>query len=246
MRILVVDCFSSTAKGRRDYEAFYQLTEAAVRESIDDAVIWTRKMDEIDDFVYLPREVYGLDESTKRAALAVFQEMDGDGSGGVDQREMYQLVQVLFQRLGVQLAKEHIAMLRDEVAQVFTLYDYDKSGTLEFDEFCQLLCRDPWREMLPANARQKESAIKALRNFTLIDMIIVDGDPNILPWEASVLNLLVLLHQVYIAQLFPGGTANVALLGSALVTNMLVYLQSVGRELISPFNGNRHLGTRLM
>ena len=54
----------------------------------------------IDDFVYLPREVYGLDESTKRAALAVFQEMDGDGSGGVDQREMYQLVQVLFQRLG--------------------------------------------------------------------------------------------------------------------------------------------------
>ena len=29
---------------------------------------------------------------------------------------------------GVQLAKEHIAMLRDEVAQVFTMYDYDKSG----------------------------------------------------------------------------------------------------------------------
>ena len=55
----------------------------------------------LDEFIYLPRDVYGLDESTKLAAKQVFQETDADGSGGVDQTEMYQLVQVLFKRLGV-------------------------------------------------------------------------------------------------------------------------------------------------
>ena len=77
------------------------------------------------------------------------------------------LVQLLFKRLGVPLRPEFLPLLKEEVALALELYDDDGSGELEFDEFCSVLCKDPWRELLPSDSRKKEDANRSMKNFCM-------------------------------------------------------------------------------
>ena len=64
----------------------------------DDIIVDVRTHQSLDDYVYLPQEVYGITPQVKKQAKSVFKEADADGSGTIDADEMYQLVQILFKR----------------------------------------------------------------------------------------------------------------------------------------------------
>ena len=61
------------------------------------------------------------------------------------------------------LREELLPLLKEEVELALDLYDDDGSGELEFDEFCSVLCKDPWRELLPSDSRKKEDLTLNLR-----------------------------------------------------------------------------------
>ena len=54
-----------------------------------------------------------------------------------------------------------------------------------------MLCVDPWRELLPSGSRTKENAMLVMKNFTQLDMVFIDGDPNMLPWHEEALRVRV-------------------------------------------------------
>ena len=78
------------------------------------------------------------------------------------------------------------------------LFDTDGNGTMEFDELIGMLLVDPWRELMPSGPRTKENAQLMMRNFTQLDMILIDGDPNMLPWHEEMEDVLQLVFQVTI------------------------------------------------
>ena len=161
---------------------------------------------------------------------------DLDNSGTIDAEEMYALVQILFRRLGVPLRDEMLPLLKEEVTTALDLYDDDGSGELDFDEFCSVLCKDPWRELLPSDSRKKEDSNRTMKNFCMCDLIFVDGDPHLLPWDRRVTDLLGLVRQVMYSQTWPRPQC-VTMLGSAIVTQMMQYLQLVGAKILPIFNG---------
>lgn len=238
MKILIVNVFGDSKKGRREFEHFYKIVMGAVEKYADgdDIIVDVRTHITLDDYVYLPQEVYGITPQVKKAAKEVFMEADADKSGTIDADEMFVLVQILFKRLGVPLRPEFLPLLKEEVVTALELYDDDGSGELEFDEFCSVLCKDPWRELLPTDSRKKEDANRAIRNFCMCDLIFVDGDPHLLPWDKGAVDLLALVRQCMYAQQWPK-PACVTLFGSAVITQMMQYLQLVGARVLPVFNG---------
>ena len=84
-----------------------------------------------------------------------------------------------------------------------------------------------------------------MKNFSMCDLIFVDGDPHLLPWEKRSTDLLGLVRQVMYAQQWPKPQC-IAVLGSAVVTQMMQYLQLVGAKILPIFNGTPPgVGTRL-
>ena len=97
--------------------------------------------------------------------------------------------------------------------------------------------------------------MRAMRNFCMVDIVLCDGDPYILPWSREGTDLLCLCNQVWVAQSF-GGSMNTTMLGtshclalilfltiavragSAVTTQMMQYLSMIGPDIIGVFNGN--------
>lgn len=240
MKILIVNCYPSTPKGNRAFADFYGMCKRAIDKNADgdDIIIDVKKHTALDDYIFLPTGWNeGLEPKVKKAAKQVFDEGDEDGSGTIDGEEMFQLMQILFKKLGITLRQELLPLLKEECQMALELYDDDGSGELDFEEFCMVLSRDPWREMLPTDSRKKENAMRSMKNFCMCDLILVDGDPYILPWSREGTDLFALCHQVWMAQTFDGGM-NISLLGSAVTTQMMQYIQMVGPEIVGIFNGN--------
>jgi len=239
MKILIINAFGESKKAKRQFEAFYNMCMAAIQKYADgdDMIIDVRTPHTLDDYIYLPQEVYGITPQVKKAAKEVFLASDADNSGTIDADEMFTLVQMLFRRLGIPLRPDYLPLLKEEVTLALELYDDDGSGELEFDEFCSVLCKDPWRELLPTDSRKKEDANRSMHNFCMCDVILVDGDPHMLPWDKGSIDLLALVRQVMYAQEWPKPSC-MQMLGSAIVTQMLQYLQLVGAKVLPIFNGN--------
>merc|ERR1712070_910288 len=102
---------------------------------------------------------------------------------------------------------------------------------------CSVLCKDPWRELLPTDSRKKEDANRAMKNFCMCDLIFCDGDPHLLPWDKKAVDLLALVRQCMYSQQWPK-PACITLLGSAVICQMMQYLQLVGAKVLPIFNGN--------
>ena len=102
-------------------------------------------------------------------ARTLFDEFDKDGSNGLDEDELSQLVQQLFKKLGPMLLLSQAGALRliivlvgkpigadfrlnllKEIRKIMDEFDTDKNGTLSFSEFLRMLTRRPWKELMPA------------------------------------------------------------------------------------------------
>ena len=51
--------------------------------------------------------------------------------------------------------------LKDTVQLTMVRFDVDKSGTISFDEFLQMLCCPPWRGLMPKEMRKSLSSAAA-------------------------------------------------------------------------------------
>lgn len=38
---------------------------------------------------------------------------------------------------------------QDRLDEVMQKFDVDQNGTIDFDEFCAMLCEDPWSSLMP-------------------------------------------------------------------------------------------------
>lgn len=241
MKILVINCYPNTTKGNRTFDEFLNMCKRAINENADgdDIIIDVKRHTNLEDYIFLPNGWNdGLSPKVEKAAKQVFDEGDKDGSGTIDGYEMFMLMQTLFRKLGIKLRDDLLPLLQQECQAALDVYDDDGSGELDFEEFCLVLSRDPWKEMLPTDSRKRENAMRAMRNFCMVDIVLCDGDPYILPWSREGTDLLCLCNQVWVAQSF-GGSMNTTMLGSAVTTQMMQYLSMIGPDIIGVFNGNK-------
>jgi len=239
MKILVINCYPNTTKGNRSFDDFLSMCRKAIADNADgdDIIIDVKRHTNLEDYIFLPNGWNdGLSPKVKKAAQQVFKDGDRDGSGTIDGYEMFVLMQTLFRKLGIQLRDDMLPLLQSECQAALDVYDDDGSGELDFEEFCLVLSRDPWREMLPSDSRKRENSMRAMRNFCMVDIVLVDGDPYILPWSREGTDLLCLCNQVWHAQRFEG-SMNITLLGSAVSTQMMQYLSMIGPTIVGIFNG---------
>lgn len=242
MKILLVDAYPRTKEGRKAFNLFRALVEQKVKATVEcECELIISHYTKLEEYVYAKKEMSGLDDAVRHAAREVFDEADMDGNGSLDEYEMLRMLTQLFQKMGMPVKTDQLPRLKQEVRIAVLRYDTDCNGTLEFDEVAEMLCVDPWRELLPSDSRQKENARIAMKNFCLLDMIIVDGDPQLMPWLPESENLLQLISQVVYSNKaglshFVGGTG-CTLFGTAVATQVVQYLSHVGQRQLPVFNG---------
>jgi hypothetical protein len=102
-----------------------------------------------------------------------------------------------------------------------------------------MLCVDPWRELLPSGSRTKENAMLMMKNFTQLDMVFIDGDPNMLPWHEEAEDLLQFVLQTLYAQEFTESTVlpPIPMFCTAVGTQCVQYLANVQKRQVGIFNG---------
>lgn len=89
-------------------------------------------------------------------ARAIFDEKDLDCSGEIEHEELAGAIQSLWGSIGNPIAGSE---LESEVAESLRKFDADNSGSLSFTEFMQMLCEQPWLELLPATVRPHVSRV---------------------------------------------------------------------------------------
>jgi len=237
MKILLVDAYPRTTPGRKAFLEFRQLVEAKVRSVVEcECEIIIKHYTQLETYVYVKKEMSGLDEAVRHAARDLFDEADMDGNGSLDEYELLRMLTNLFQKMGMPVKTDQLPRLKQEVRIAVARYDTDDNGTLEFDEVAEMLCVDPWRELLPSDSLQKENALLAIKNFCYLDMVIVDGNPDLMPWLPEAEDLLQLISQVVYSQGFSEGTG-ITLFGTAVATQVVQYLACVGQRMLPIFNG---------
>jgi len=75
-----------------------------------------------------------------------------------------------------------------------------------------------------------------MKSFCLVDMVIIDGDPNLLPWLEETNDLLQLVSQVLHSQAWK--TSSVSMFCTAVGTQCVQYLSNAKRRIIGVFNGS--------
>lgn len=76
--------------------------------------------------------------------------------------------------------------------------------------------QEPWSWILPANPDTEKQAVQAVARFCSLNAILVDGDPNMLPWVPESSDLCHLVHQVLVIQKWSGHGDPITMLGAAL------------------------------
>jgi len=119
-----------------------------------------------------------------RAVLKMAQELfsaaDDDGSGEVDEEELMGIIVELQSKLGHAMGEED---LRREVKRCMHVFDTDRSGTIDFNEFLQMILREPWRALLPEEGITQVSIM--LARFERAEAARRRGRPKWI-WEESV------------------------------------------------------------
>jgi len=243
MNVLVVDCFNSSREQRQMSEDFVTLVRKAFTASAadQDPTIEVRGYKEsmLQDLMWVQKGDWGIDPKILDTARVIFRESDADDSGSLDEGELFAVIFTLVNRLGMEADANFLEWMKVQVAASMAAFDEDLSGTIEEEELVEMLQADPWRSLFPEDTRKKEAAIAAMKKFCYLDVIIIDGDPNIVPWAKDMEDLLQLVWQVYYAQGWPGGGADcISMLGSAVLAQMTCYLASMGPQCILPLGGN--------
>lgn len=92
-------------------------------------------------------------KATLRAAKELFQEVDGDGNGTINESELECLILMTFERLAP--GHSHISRgeLRTTATQLMDRFDTNGSGVIDYDEFISMLCVAPWNQLLPEDVQ---------------------------------------------------------------------------------------------
>lgn len=88
-------------------------------------------------------------------AKEMFEQGDVDQSGALDHQELSDVIVNLFARFDKKLPYDFRSNLATSVKKSMARFDLDNNGTLEFMEFCQMLCCNPFRGLLPPKIRKE-------------------------------------------------------------------------------------------
>jgi len=234
MNVLVIDCYGETQEQRHQAEEFIALVKSCFpgsQEGRQDPTIDVRgyKNNALQDIMWVQKGDWGVDPKVLDTARLMFRDQDADGSGDLDQGELFSVIGVIMSRMGTELDEDFLNWMEEQVGKSMQLYDTDCNGTLDEEEFVGMLQGPPWCSLFPEDTRKKEAAIAALKKFCLLDIIIVDGDPNLLPWHSDCEDLLQVVWQVYTAQKWPGGGDKcIAMIGTTMMAQLTTYLAAMG------------------
>jgi len=224
MRCLVVNAFGSDKAGQTEFGA----TMGAVRKALegyDDCLVDVRKLDELQGFVHSQGSDSGkLSGKAVEIARELFDEFDPDGGGEIDADELVPLLLKLLKFLGSEVDPMRFQRLEWEAKKLLIEFDEDGSGALDFDEFQEMLKQPPWIYMLPPEDVTDTVTVLAMKAFLAFDVIVIDGDPNLMAWHPKAYHLLHLVWQVMYTKAWAAPDAPV-LFGTALVAQMV---QSLG------------------
>lgn len=235
MKILVVNAFAQTGAGQRRFDELLSLVKGCIDCDAIFVDTCTHRYEDISKYIFQQPTVSGLYPSVVNTVKELF-EAEGV-TGGVDPYQFRVMVTQLFQRLGVPLKPEFVLEMKHRVLQSFEKYDLDGSGDIDMDEVLSMLQTKPWCDMLPEPRELKQRQYECLKNFCELDMVIVDGDPNLVPWQPECRPLVQFVYQCWKSQQFKSSAVNVCMIGSAIVSQILQYLMINGPEMIHVFNG---------
>lgn len=181
-----------------------------------------------------------------------FSRFDSNHNQRIDLEELELLCTMIYSRLGAKLtgfdmkeearASSHtkpwqLSLCGSQVKMWLHRFDKDGSNDLDYDEFVQMLLCDPFATMFPEVNDMKNNAVKALKRFCALDLIIIDGDPSILPWSPEARQLLRFVYQVRYSQQMEG--SGVCMIGSGILGQILQYITAAGPKFNIVFNGSK-------
>jgi len=223
MKVLLVNAHRGA---NRDvtFKDTYNTVQKALGE-FSNTEILVKGLDDLREYIHAQKQEGNvISDVAMRCARELFDEFDPDGSGSMDSEELVPLLVKMLGFLGTFVSPERREKLEYEAEGLVEEFDADGSGELDFEEFIAMLSCDPWYSLLPTDTKADKAAQRAIQNFCALDLIVVDGDPNLLPWHDEARDLLHLVYQVLYSQHWKD-VDRVALLGTKCVTQMVHCLE---------------------
>ena len=124
------------------------LLPAAVRDELSDRLALKKQHDPAP-----PRASPA--EKAIQLAKELFTEGDADASGALDPQELAKLITHLFERFKKPIPFDFRSNMELAVKKAMARFDLDHNGTLDFGEFCKMLCCNPFRGLLPPKLRKE-------------------------------------------------------------------------------------------
>jgi Ca2+-binding EF-hand superfamily protein len=127
--------------------------QAKMHNSMMDAHTDTKEQRERRDANFREAAVAAAAKASLKAAKELFQEVDGDGNGTINETELECLVLMVLERLGSGAVSISRGELRATATEVMDRFDTNGSGVIDFDEFIAMLCCHPWNKLLPEDVQ---------------------------------------------------------------------------------------------
>jgi len=259
VKILVINCFPQNSVGSKRCEDLLSI----VAESVDTSAIHVSScnhQDELTQYLYQQPKLKGFYPSAMKKAQLVFAEVSTrkplemseytlqrrksvwdkpkqplSGEPTCDAFEFAKFMTQILQKLGVPVKAALAQKMSEMVNESFAKHAVDKG--LSFKQVLDMIKLQPWSDMLPESDERKKMQASSLQQFCELDLVIVDGDPNLMPWQKEATNLVKFVYQVWKAQKSPFSGAGIKLLGSTVVAQIVQYLMINGPNVEPVFNG---------
>ena len=102
-------------------------------------LVQVRKANNLSTLSWVQRGDWGVSPQVLDTARVLFREQDADGSGALEEEELFQVILLLVNRLGIPSPPEFVEWMEQQVTSCMARYDTDHSGTLEEDELIRML-----------------------------------------------------------------------------------------------------------
>jgi Ca2+-binding EF-hand superfamily protein len=92
-------------------------------------------------------------KASLKTVKELFQEVDGDGNGTINEAELECLILMVLERLSPGHSAISRGELRATATEVMDKFDTNGSGVIDYDEFINMLCCAPWNKLLPEDVQ---------------------------------------------------------------------------------------------
>jgi len=127
--------------------------QAKMHNSLMDAHTDTKEQRERRDSTFREAATAAAAKATLKKAKELFQEVDGDGNGTINEAELECLILMVFAELSPGEQSISPGELRATATEVMDRFDTNGSGVIDFDEFISMLCVAPWNRLLPEDVQ---------------------------------------------------------------------------------------------